>query len=33
MKLRLFQIDAFASRAFAGNPPAMLPLERRLDVA
>ena len=33
MKLRLFQIDAFASRAFAGNPAAVVPLERWLDDA
>jgi len=28
MKLRLFQVDAFASRVFAGNPAAVVPLER-----
>ena len=33
MKLRLFQIDAFASRVFAGNPAAVVPLERWLDDA
>jgi PhzF family phenazine biosynthesis protein len=33
MKLRLFQIDAFASRPFAGNPAAVVPLERWLDDA
>ena len=31
MKLRLFQVDAFASRPFAGNPAAVVPLERWLD--
>jgi PhzF family phenazine biosynthesis protein len=31
MKLRLFQVDAFASRVFAGNPAAVVPLERWLD--
>ena len=31
MKLRLFQIDAFASEVFAGNPAAVVPLERWLD--
>jgi predicted PhzF superfamily epimerase YddE/YHI9 len=31
MKLRLFQIDAFTSRLFAGNPAAVCPLERWLD--
>lgn len=33
MKLRLFQVDAFASRVFAGNPAAVVPLERWLDDA
>ena len=33
MKLRLYQVDAFASRAFAGNPAAVVPLERWLDDA
>ena len=33
MKIRLFQIDAFASRLFAGNPAAVVPLERWLDDA
>ena len=33
MKLRLFQIDAFASRVFAGNPAAVCPLESWLDDA
>jgi PhzF family phenazine biosynthesis protein len=31
MKLRLFQVDAFAGRVFAGNPAAVVPLERWLD--
>ena len=30
MKLRLFQVDAFASRVFAGNPAAVVPLDRWL---
>jgi PhzF family phenazine biosynthesis protein len=30
MRLRLFQVDAFASRVFAGNPAAVVPLERWL---
>lgn len=33
MKLRLFQIDAFASRVFAGNPAAVVPLDEWLDDA
>jgi len=33
MKLRLFQVDAFASRAFAGNPAAVVPLESWLEDA
>jgi len=33
MKLRLYHVDAFASRAFAGNPAAVVPLERWLDDA
>jgi PhzF family phenazine biosynthesis protein len=33
MKIRLFQIDAFASRLFAGNPAAVVPLEQWLDDA
>jgi len=33
MKLRLVQIDAFASRVFAGNPAAVVPLSRWLDDA
>ena len=33
MKLRLFQVDAFASRVFAGNPAAVVPLERWLGDA
>jgi PhzF family phenazine biosynthesis protein len=31
MKLRLFQIDAFTSRVFGGNPAAIVPLEHWLD--
>ena len=30
MKLSLYQVDAFASRVFAGNPAAVVPLERWL---
>jgi PhzF family phenazine biosynthesis protein len=33
MKLRLFQVDAFASRVFAGNPAAVVPLDRWLPDA
>jgi PhzF family phenazine biosynthesis protein len=33
MKLPLFQVDAFASRVFAGNPAAVVPLVRWLDDA
>ena len=33
MKLRIFQVDAFASRVFAGNPAAVVPLEKWLDDA
>ncbi len=31
MKLSLFQVDAFASRVFRGNPAAVVPLEGWLD--
>jgi PhzF family phenazine biosynthesis protein len=30
MKLRLFQVDAFTGRVFAGNPAAVVPLDRWL---
>ena len=33
MKLRLYQIDAFASRPFTGNPAAVVPLDRWLPDA
>jgi PhzF family phenazine biosynthesis protein len=33
MKLRLYQVDAFASRVFAGNPAAVVPLDSWLDDA
>lgn len=33
MQLKIYQIDAFASRVFAGNPAAVCPLERWLDDA
>ena len=31
MQMRLFQVDAFASRRFTGNPAAVMPMERFLD--
>ena len=31
MKLRQYQVDAFATRAFEGNPAAVCPLDRWLD--
>lgn len=31
MKIKQYQVDAFASRAFEGNPAAVCPLERWLD--
>ncbi|MBN4059890.1 MAG: isomerase [SAR86 cluster bacterium] len=33
MKLKIFQIDAFADKAFAGNPAAVVPLKKWLDAA
>jgi PhzF family phenazine biosynthesis protein len=33
MKIRLYQVDAFADRVFTGNPAAVCPLERWLDDA
>jgi PhzF family phenazine biosynthesis protein len=33
MKLALYQVDAFSSRVFAGNPAAVVPLERWLPDA
>jgi PhzF family phenazine biosynthesis protein len=33
MKLKLWQVDAFANRPFEGNPAAVVPLERWLDDA
>jgi PhzF family phenazine biosynthesis protein len=33
MKLRQYQVDAFATRVFEGNPAAVCPLERWLDDA
>jgi PhzF family phenazine biosynthesis protein len=33
MRLPIFQVDAFADRAFAGNPAAVVPLERWPDDA
>jgi PhzF family phenazine biosynthesis protein len=33
MKLALFQVDAFAERVFAGNPAAVIPLDRWLPDA
>ena len=31
MKLPIYQVDAFASKLFAGNPAAVMPLEKWLD--
>jgi PhzF family phenazine biosynthesis protein len=31
MKMKLFQVDAFASRIFSGNPAAICPLDKWLD--
>ena len=31
MKLKLFQVDAFASKLFSGNPAAVVPLTKWLD--
>ena len=31
LKLRQYQVDAFATRAFEGNPAAVCPLESWLD--
>jgi PhzF family phenazine biosynthesis protein len=31
MRLPVFQLDAFAERRFAGNPAALVPMERFLD--
>jgi len=31
MKLKQYQVDAFATRVFEGNPAAVCPLERWLD--
>jgi PhzF family phenazine biosynthesis protein len=33
MRLRMYQVDAFASRVFRGNPAAVVPLSRWLDDA
>jgi predicted PhzF superfamily epimerase YddE/YHI9 len=33
VKLRIYQVDAFASRLFEGNPAAVCPLEGWLDDA
>ncbi|MFZ9448584.1 MAG: PhzF family phenazine biosynthesis protein, partial [Alphaproteobacteria bacterium] len=33
MRIRLFQVDAFASRRFAGNPAAVMPLDAWLPDA
>lgn len=33
MKIRLFQVDAFTDRVFAGNPAAVCPLDRWPDTA
>ena len=31
MKLRIYQVDAFASKVFEGNPAAVCPLNEWLD--
>ena len=31
MRTRIFQVDAFTSRRFAGNPAAVMPMDRFLD--
>ena len=31
MKLKIYQVDAFASKVFEGNPAAICPLEQWLD--
>jgi len=31
MKLKIYQIDAFASKAFEGNPAAVVPLEAWIE--
>jgi PhzF family phenazine biosynthesis protein len=31
MKLRMFQVDAFAERVFEGNPGAVVPLDAWLE--
>ena len=31
MKLRLYQLDAFADKLFAGNPAAVIPLKKWID--
>ena len=31
MKIKQYQVDAFASRVFEGNPAAVCPLEEWLD--
>ena len=33
MKLKLWQVDAFTDKVLAGNPAAIVPLERWLDDA
>jgi len=33
MRLPIFQVDAFTTRLFSGNPAAVLPLDRFLDDA
>ena len=33
MKIRMYQVDAFAARLFEGNPAAICPLETWLDDA
>ena len=31
MRLDLYQVDAFASKVFGGNPAAVIPLEKWID--
>ena len=33
VRTRIFQVDAFATRRFTGNPAAMIPMDRFLDDA
>jgi hypothetical protein len=33
MRMQIFQVDAFATRRFTGNPAAVMPMDRFLDDA